>query len=114
MLHNVSVEANDRRSQSMEKASEDEVLHVKKVHGPFWDEHLPNKPKRSYPWKSMFHSGSESDEPVVVASKRLRSRCVQLYRISDTPNVQSKKSRSKKITSKVNITKSDNCIDVSK
>ena len=62
----------------------------------------------------MFDSGSESDEPVVVASKRLRSRCVQLYRISDTPNLQSKKSHSKKITSKVNITKSDNCIDVSK
>ena len=47
MLHNVSVEANDRRSQSMDEASEDEVLHVKKVDEPFWDEHLPDKPKRS-------------------------------------------------------------------
>ena len=114
MLHNVNVEANNGRSQSMDEASEDEVLHVKKVHGPFWDEHLPDKLKRSYPWKSMYDSGSESDEPVVVASKRLRLRCVHLYRISDTPNAPSKKSHSKKITSKVNITKSDNGIDVSK
>ena len=50
----------------------------------------------------------------MVASKRLRSRCVQLYRISHTPNAPSKKSHSKKITSKVTITKSDNGIDVSK
>ena len=40
----------------------------------------PTTKKRHYPWKSVFDTDSEFEEPLIIVQKKLRSRCVNVHK----------------------------------